>query len=136
MGQMPGASPRGGAKYVKYSVRFCAKSGSSRTSCSPWAATALTGGTPARGAEMDPSGRTMRMLPEFSVTRKLPSGRKEIDHAPLKPVAMVCTLTGGEALAGGGASVWPANAGFGFWTWAYALMASVARQIIVLTLIM
>src|SRR5678816_1809848 len=113
MGQVAGASPFGGAKYVKYSVRFFAKSGSSTTSCRPCAATDFTPGTPASGADTTPSGLTIRMVPAFCVTSRLPSGRNAIAHAPVSPVAIVCVLNGDDALAGRGASVCPGKAGLG-----------------------
>src|SRR5678816_2588371 len=113
MGQVAGASPFGGAKYVKYSVRFFAKSGSRTTSCRPCAATDFTPGTPASGADTTPSGLTIRIVPAFCVTRILPSGRNAIAHAPVSPPAIVCVANGGDGFAGRGASVWPANAGLG-----------------------
>src|ERR1700704_1717637 len=108
---MAGASPRGGAKYVKYSVRLRAKSGSSTTSCRPCAATTLTPGTPARGADTTPSGRTIRIVPALSVTRKLPSGRNATHHGPLSLVVTVSMVNAGDGVAGGGALVCPGNAG-------------------------
>ena len=88
--------------------------GSSTTSCSPCAAVDFTGGTPASGAETDPlSGRTMRIVPLFCVTSRAPFGRIANAQAPVSPPATVCTLIGAEGFAGGGASVWPAKAGFG-----------------------
>src|SRR5678815_1955943 len=106
MGQLAAASPRGGAKYVKYSTRFFAKSGSSTTSCSPCAAADFTGGTPASGADTEPlSGRTTRIVPLFCVTSSEPLGRIASAQAPVSPVAIVCTATGGDGLVGAGASV-------------------------------
>src|SRR5438105_1791610 len=95
-------------------------------SCSPCAATTLTPGTPAMGADTTPSGRIVRMVPVLSVTRKLPSGRKARDQGAFSRAVSVSTATWGEGLGGAGASLWPGNAGRGFgglpvnrdWAWA------------------
>ena len=79
-----------------------AKSGSSTTSCRPWAATDFMGGSPVSGAETEPSGRTTRIVPPFCVTSSAPSGRNANAHAPVRPPATGWTATGGEGLAGGG----------------------------------
>src|SRR5213593_2968400 len=71
------------------------------------------GGSPEIGAETTPSGLMVRIAPLLSVTRKLPSGKKANDHGPLSRAVIVCTEKAAEGFAGGGASVWPANAGFG-----------------------
>src|SRR5437773_11898770 len=113
MGQVAGASPFGGAKYVKYRSRFRTNSGSSTTSCNPCAATAFTAGTPERGADTTPSGLTIRIIPAFWVTSRLPSGKNAKAQAPWSPSATCWTTKGDDGLAGRGASVWPGNAGFG-----------------------
>src|SRR6516225_9916476 len=53
------------------------------------------------------------MKPLLSVTRKFPSGRKASDHGEFSLAVMVSTLIAGDAFAGGGALVWPGNAGLG-----------------------
>jgi hypothetical protein len=54
------------------------------------------------------------MVPMLSVTRKLPSGRSAMDHGVVSLEVIVSTAICGEGFAGGGAPVWPGNAGFGF----------------------
>ena len=66
------------------------------------------------GADTTPSGRTMRMVPMPSVTRKLPSGRNTSDHAPPILAVMVSTVNAGEGFVGAGAVVWPGKAGLGW----------------------
>src|SRR5512134_2017401 len=102
MGQVAGASPIGGAKYVKYTRRLLVKSGSSTMSCSPCAATDFTGGTPSSGADTMPPGLTMRIVPLFWETRMLPSGRKATAQAPVSPPASVSTVNPVDRVAGGG----------------------------------
>src|SRR5581483_4215763 len=94
-------------------MRFPANPGSSTTSCSPCAATTFMPGTPAIGADTTPSGRTMRISPRLSVTRKLPSGRNANDQGLVSLVVMVSTTSFGDAFDGAGAFVCPGNAGCG-----------------------
>jgi len=75
------------------------------------------------------------MVPALSVTRKLPSGRNAMDHALFSLPVTVSTVTGGDGFDGGGASVCPGNAGFGFrgtspakrFAWAYVDNADAAK---------
>ena len=53
------------------------------------------------------------MKPLLSVTRKFPSGRKASDQGEFSLAVMVSTLSAGETFDGGGAFVWPGNAGLG-----------------------
>jgi hypothetical protein len=66
------------------------------------------------GAETTPSGRTILIVPMLSVTRKLPSGRNARDQGLVSRAVIVSTLISADGFDGGGASVWPGNAGFGF----------------------
>src|SRR6185369_15261906 len=98
-------------------------------SCRPWAATAFTPGTPASGAITTPLGFTIRIVPEFCVIRKFPSGRNATAQAPLSPVATVSTLNRGDGFAGGAASVWPGKAGCGLRTCAMPTQQTEVRKV-------
>jgi hypothetical protein len=57
------------------------------------------------GPDTTPSGLTVRMVPLFSVTRKLPSGRKASDQGAFNLAVMVSIVNFGDGFAGAGASV-------------------------------
>jgi hypothetical protein len=59
---------------------------------------------PSTGADTVPSAFTTRIVPPFSVTRKLPSGRKAIDHGEVRRSVMIRVWNGADA-AGAGAFV-------------------------------
>src|SRR5688572_2883303 len=52
------------------------------------------------------------MVPPFSVTRKVPSGRNASDQGEVNRSVTICVWNGAEA-GGAGASVCPVNAGLG-----------------------
>src|SRR5215471_9148277 len=90
------------------------------------AAVTLTGGTPAIGSDTLPSGVTVRRLPRRSLIRNLPSGRNAIAHGPVS-LSVIVSVRYVDFCFGGGACVWPANAGFG-WGWsASAGLATATR---------
>src|SRR5215475_1092475 len=64
------------------------------------------------GADTEPSAFATRIVPPFSVTRKVPSGRNASDHGEFKRSVKICVWKGGEG-GGAGAFVCPGNAGFG-----------------------
>src|SRR5262249_22188554 len=65
------------------------------------------------GADTTPSGRTVRIVPLFSVTRKLPSGRNWSPQGAFRRFVIVSTVNFGDGFDGAGASVCPAKAGLG-----------------------
>src|SRR5215468_3118163 len=90
------------------------------------AAVTFTGGTPAIGSDTLPSGVTVRRLPRRSLIRNLPSGRNAIAHGPVS-LSVIVSVRYLDFCFGGGAWVWPANAGFGCGWSASVTVATVTR---------